>query len=410
MPNQQKTINLKGVIAYAIATAFLLYEMAMQSSPSVMAGNIMRDLVLNPSIFGMTIGAYFYSYTAMQIPVGLLFDRFSPRLLLLFAIIICVLGQSLFSISHGAGELALARLLLGFGSAFAFVAVLVVANYWFAERHFALLVGIAQCFAAIGAMSGELPIAALTNHTSWRQASLICAVFGIALAILVMFFIQRDKPTSAHQSKSSIRQSLAAIFSNKQTLFVGLYAFSSWAPIALFAELWGVPYMMKRFSITNVTASLCTGLIWVMLAASSPLLGWLSSRFGNMRQLLTTCSLIGLITSISLLLITPNWLWLNALLLSGLGIAGAGQILTFELVRKNNTPSHLATAIGINNMAVVIGGALFQPLVGYVLHWHAHQDSSVLSSYHVADYTMALLSIPLCYLIGFITSCFCIRT
>ena len=405
MNNPSQKITTQGLVAYMLATLFLLYEMAIQSSPSVMANPIMHELHLNAAVFGTAMGVYFYSYTLMQIPAGLLFDRLSIRLLLVVAIGLCVVGNIVFASTHSAVLMGGARMIIGMGSAFSFIAVLVIADHWFPSRQFALLVGIAQLVAAIGAMSGELPLSFLLNHAGWRHASFILAVIGLLLAIAVCIVIRDRRVLVPNGAQTRVSTSLITIVKNPQTLWVGFYAFTSWAPIALFAELWGVPYLMQRFAINNVIASSCTAMIWLALALASPYLGWYSNRIGKRCSLLQWSAIIGLVTSLFILFITPHSLFINAVLLLGIGIAGAGQILTFAVVKDINESQHLATAIGFNNMAVVVGGAIFQPLVGLMLQWHASRHGAgVETLYRLDDYTFALTAIPFCYIAGWLVS------
>ena len=214
MKTSNSTITTQGLIAYILATLFLLYEMAIQSSPSIMAAPIMQELHLNAAIFGTAMGVYFYSYTLMQIPAGLLFDRVSIRLLLMLAIGLCILGNLLFATTHEALWLGVARIIIGMGSAFSFIAVLVIADHWFPSRRFALLVGIAQLVAAIGAMCGELPLSFLLNHTGWRHACTILAGIGVLLALGV-FIVIRDQRSKIPIS-SQIRTSVASLSSQSR--------------------------------------------------------------------------------------------------------------------------------------------------------------------------------------------------
>ena len=102
--------------------------------------------------------------------------------------------------------------------------------------------------------------------------------------------------------------------------------------------------------------------------------------------------------------------WMACIFLFIMGVATAGQILTFALVKDNNRHSVIATAIGLNNMAVVIGGALFQPFVGYILDlFGSGQTLGKVPIYSVANYHIGLVVVPLCFLVGIIVSLFFIR-
>jgi MFS family permease len=402
---QQQNVKTRGVISYIIAALFLLYEMAVQTSPSIMTNQLMHDLHVDGVAIGLISAAYFYSYSAMQIPAGLILDRLSIRNCLSIAILFCATGSFMFAKFDTAVLLAIARFFMGLGSAFAFISVLTVAHRWFSGKVFALLVGIAQLLAAIGAWAGEYPLSFMINHMGWRHTMLTLGFIGVAMAIITFIFV-RDRKDKTHEISSlGIMASLKKIFSNTQTFWIAIYAFCSWSPIIIFAEMWGVPFLVKSFNISTTAAASACGAIWLGLAVLSPILGYLSNRIGKRCILLQTSALVGLI-GILVLLFLPTKSYLIMLLgLLGIGIAAAGQILSFALVRDINSFNVTATAIAFNNLAVVVGGALLHPIVGFLLRWFS--DGVVVNGvpqYSTHDYRIALAFIPVCYVVGFITS------
>lgn len=398
-----KTTSFKGIIIYFLVALFLLYEMADQVTPSIIASTLMRDLHIHAAAFGWISGIYFYSYTAMQIPVGLLYDRYSYRRVLLVSLALCVMGCAIFAYSHGLFFIMLARFLLGIGSAFAFVGVLTVANDWFSARYFALLVGIAQALAAIGAASGELPLSLLVNQLGWRDTIKILAIVGLVLWALLFLFVktyQKQSIARKHAQGQSVWQSLKEILTSRKIRAIAIYAFSAWTPIAIFASLWGIPFFMRRYGITNTQASFITFFIWMALAFISPILGILK-QWIKIRYLLIICSAVGLLASLSLLYIPNLPITGSYVAAIGIGLAAGGQILTFDLVRSHAAEHDFATACGFNNMAVVIGGAILQPLVGILLDyfWNGHIQAGV-PIYSVNNYQMALVLVPLSFALG----------
>ncbi|MCB1085277.1 MAG: MFS transporter [Chlamydiia bacterium] len=399
--------KILGIFIYSLAALFLLYEMGLQVSPSVMTRQLMLSFNIGAGALGLMSSFYFYSYTVMQIPVGLLFDRFNARGLISSAVFVCSIGTFFFAFTGGVWWAAFGRLLMGFGSAFAFVGVLVVAARWFPPTYFAFLVGVAQFLAAIGALMGEFPLAALLDAFSWRIVMLILGCIGVILS-LICFMIVRDNPfENRHLPKRHhLLAELKEIIASKQTWWIALYAFCGWGPVAVFAALWGVPYLRLRFQVPNLYAAMAMAFVWVGLGLTSPFLGWLSDRIGQRRILLTICSLIGLIASVTLFYAPGVSYALSFPLLFCIGIAAGGQILTFALVRDNNRHIVTGTAIGLNNMAVVAGGALFQPLVGFLLHafWKGGRDAYGVPIYSIGDYHLGLLVVPLCFFIGLLVS------
>src|SRR6478752_2079582 len=134
--------NGKAIFLYSLVSFFLFFEMAIQVSPSVMAPELMNDLNIGTFGLGIMSGIYFYTYTAMQIPSGMLFDQHNPRTIITLSILTCVIGTLLFALSQNIYMGCLARLLMGSGSAFAFVSVLVVTADLFKSRYFATITGI----------------------------------------------------------------------------------------------------------------------------------------------------------------------------------------------------------------------------------------------------------------------------
>ena len=395
----------RGIISYLIAALFLLYEMAVQTSPSIMTQQLMSDLRIDAFALGLISAGYFVTYSVMQIPVGLILDRFSVRLSLFIATVICALGAILFSYGHSVLTLTLSRLLMGFCSAFAFVSVLAIANHWFSGKVFALLVGLAQLLAAFGAWVGEYPLKSyIINHGSWRSSMLQLGLIGLMLGLLSLMLVQHCNKSSK-QSAPKIKESLQTIFSNTQTFWIALYAFCSWTPILIFAELWGVPFTAQRFNMNTENASALITTIWVALAILSPLLGYFSNRFNRRCIFLQITALFGLITSLLLIFMPVSSTAFIIFTLSGIGIAGSGQILTFALVRDINPSTVTATAIAFNNLAVVVGGLLLHPLVGLLLRTYGHPHMvNHAPIYSVQDYQIAFLFIPVCYLTGWISS------
>lgn len=411
----KKTENLKtAYLIFFLAASFYLYEYILQVGPSVMAEPMMKTFGVTGEGFGFISAFYFYAYAPTQLPAGVLFDRYGPRKLMTFAIALCAIGSAFFASTDSMFTACIGRFMIGIGSAFSFIGVLVLLSRWFPPHYFAILAGITQLMSSVGAMFGQMPLAALINQVGWRNASFILAVLGLFLACCFWAFI-RDYPHQQNQSIPNhyLREEykrLLAVCKYKHTWAIGAYAFAIWTPIAVFAALWGVPYLQEKYQISLVAASGLCSMIWIGIGIGSPALGWLSDRIENRRFALALSAVMGL-TATLVLLYWPNLSHNSAyfvLLLLGLG--AGGQTVSFAVVKENNKPDLVGTASGFNNLSVLIGGALFQPLVGYLLNhsndWHMVDGITV---YSAASYQKALIIMPLCYLASLIISLFVIK-
>jgi MFS family permease len=400
--------NWKALLLYSIVSLFLFFEMAVQVSPSVMSGQLMQDLHLGAFSLGIMSGIYFYSYTAMQIPSGFLFDKYNPRLVITISILVCVLGTILFANATNVYTGSLARLLMGSGSAFAFVAVLVVTADLFKAKYFATMTGITQMLAAFGAMAGQLPISILLAHIGWRHTLLVLAAIGGVLAILVWKLLKYErKNLTAVANTASVptRSSLNKILAKPQTWYIALYACLLWVPMSSVASLWGVPFLTSVDHISQTSAAFLCSLMWLGLALASPLLGVISTSLGKRVSPLAISALIGAI-AFGLFLEFNFSPWILGVLLFFAGVACSGQALSFTLVKENNAPEIKATALAFNNMAVVISGAFFQPLIGKIID---AGQTSIPGIYAASSFKNGLLIVLMSYLVAFIVAALLIK-
>ncbi len=389
----------KAIIIFILMATFLAFEMALQVSPGVMTTQLIQALKLSAFGLGILSGFYFVTYTLMQIPSGLLYDRANFRLLVTTAILICSLGVALFGSSEGIVTGSVSRLLMGFGSAFAFLSVLTVAARYFPARYFALLTGLAQMLAAIGGMAGELPIAAMVDHFGWRHSLWILAIFGLMLALVIWFFIRKPKQAPQAELQSEpVWHSLTAICQKRQTWMAGLYAFFNWAPITAFASLWGVPFIRTAYQMSTTEAAGLCALIWLGIGVASPIIGGISDWIGRRNPLMALMALLGLV-SMAIVIYVPHLpVMILGLLLFVSGMGSGGQILSFAVVKDGSSRKRVSTTIGFNNMAVVASGFLVQPLIGKLISWGSgHGAAPGQVTYTLADFHRSLSLIPIFY-------------
>lgn len=391
---------------YFIVSFFLIFEMAVQVSPSVMSNQLMQDLNIGAFGLGLMSGIYFYTYTAMQIPTGLLFDRYNPRVIITLSILTCVLGTLLFSFANNIIIGSVARLLMGSGSAFAFVAVLVVTADLFKSKYFAIMTGITQMLGGLGAILGQMPINALVNMIGWRETLLIISIVGIVLALMVWTLLKYEKNHVPYKSTQTLntRTSLKQIMVQPQTWYLAIYSCLLWAPMSSFASLWGVPYFTAVNHFNPYTSAFLCSLMWLGLAIGSPIVGIISTLFNNRILPLIVTSSMG-ITAFGLLLNFNFSQTAVGVLLFFAGVACTGQTLCFTLAKNNNHHSVRGTAIAFNNMAVVISGAIFQPLIGKIIELGNNHSST----YDASHYQHGVYIIFATYVLAFITALFFIK-
>ena len=158
-------------LIWVLAAAFVVFNYVQQVVPNVIAVDLSQAFNASGSTLGNIAAAYFYAYALLQIPVGLIVDRFGTRWPLVLAILIAGIGTFGFARAHDSVSAQLARLLMGASSAFSFIGCLKLAQAWFPPSKFSTLAGLTNTAGMLGAASGA-PVAMLVKSIGWRGSGL----------------------------------------------------------------------------------------------------------------------------------------------------------------------------------------------------------------------------------------------
>jgi MFS family permease len=387
-----------------LGALFYFYEFLLQVSPSVMVPNLLHAFHVNGAQLGLMSSGYFYAYALIQIPAGVLIDRFGSRKLLAVACLICALGSLLFGLSDNFWLASFSRALTGVGSAFAVIGCMTLAAHWFGAKHFALLSGLIVSLGMLGAICGGAPLAYFVYHTSWQSSLLMLSGVGVVLALVLYLFI-RDYPADqqahfeAHYDETL--SGLKSILKSKQSWLGAIYGSLMYAPTIAFAALWGVPSLVASHGLERHSAAFIVSLIFAGWAFGGPIFGWLSDHTGKRKPALVIANIAAFIL-FSLVIYLPAPVWVIGVLLFIYGFFLSGFLVVFSLVREINPMRYSATSIGFVNTLNMLGGAIAQPLIGKILDAtdksHTVIKHTVVYSAH--SYAIALAVLPLLLLLA----------
>ena len=412
---QSKTLLQKSLafIICGFAGLFLVYEFILQVSPSVMTHELMRSFGINALTLGSAMAMYYYSYAPMQLFSGLSFDKFGARKTLTVAIFACALGTSLLAGAHTVFVAGLGRLFTGLGSSCAFIGLLFLGERWFHPKHFYLVAGATEFLGCFGAISAQIPVAASVHHFGWRPTMYVLAWFGFVLTIAVWLVVrERNKTQQAPclPEQLSVIDSLKHVLKHPQSWAIGLYALCVFAPITIFAALWGVPFLVSAYHISTPLAGTACAMIWLGMGIGSPIAGWISERIHSRKWLLGSSAALGVVVLLIILYVPNTPLSMMFGLLFLFGVATSGQALSFNLINDNMPSKVIGTAMGFNNMLIVCSGAIFQPLVGFLLGqtWNGKMAQGA-PVYSLHDFKSALVVLPIFYALAFLLNQFWIK-
>ncbi len=400
-------------LTWGLAASLFLYGFFQRIAPSVMIDSLMREFSASGAVLGNLSAVYFYAYATLQIPVGLMIDRWGARRMLTGGAALCAAGSLTFGLADSLTLAYLGRFMIGAGAAFSFVGSLTLASVWFPANRFAQFSGMTMMAGMIGGFAAQAPLAAVVELTGWRGVLIASALLGAALAAAIWILV-RDAPPEAGEAASSgqrrrgspqsLRQLLGGlleVLGKRQNWMISLCAGAMTAPMLAFAGLWGVAWLIQAHGLSRPEAAGTTSLLLLGWAIGSPLSGGISDRLDRPKRTMQAGMILGL-ASFSALLYIPGLplplLW-ALFFLAGCGLGS--MVTCYALMRQANRPQVTGAALGFSNGMSVGAGAVFQPVVGLMLDfgWTGEmQDGARVYSAEAYAYAFSVL-------VGFLALC-----
>ena len=362
---------------WGLGALFYLIAFYQRVAPAVITDRLMAEFAIGGAALGNLSAFYFYSYVAMQIPTGIIADRWGPRKLLTAGAAIAALGTALFAAAPNLWWANAGRLLIGGSVAVGFVSMLKLAGHWFAPRQFSLASGMLLLVGISGAVFAGRPLRAMVEAFGWREVMVGSAVATAVLAAAIWLRV-RDDPSEAgyashyhgaHEDAGHppILRGIAEVLSYRNIWLLLLAPAGVAGAVLTFAGLWGVPYFSQVYGIGAKEAALLTSTMLVAWAAGGPVLGAASERLGRRKPLYVGSAALAPCGWAVIVFLPPLPIPALVALLVALGFVSGCMIIGFAFA-KESVPARLTgTASGVINTGVMMGGMVLQPAVGWVL-------------------------------------------
>ena len=395
-------------LVWSLAALAFGYAFFQRVTPSVMVEDLMAEFAIGAAVLGTLSSLYFYPYVALQIPLGVLIDRWGARILMTTALSVAGIGSVILATANTIEFAYLGRFIIGIGSAVGFLGSLAIASKWFPPHRFAMLAGLVMFFGMMSAVFAQGPLAALVGTYGWRVVMLGLGASGIALAIFIALFVRNTPPSSAEaattpkQSWASIGAGLKQATTDFTVWKIAFVAAAMSGPMLTLGALWGTPYMEAAYGLDRTTAASSVSILFLAWAFGAPFSGWLSDRIRKRKMLLVVGS--GILTiAMGILVFVPALpLVATIILLAIIGMSGSAMATCFALVRECSPPQISASVTGIVNSMTVASGAVLQPVVGFILDqlWSGTIENGA-RTYQGHEYQTSFLAIFATCLIGF---------
>jgi sugar phosphate permease len=400
--------NYLPLFMWLFPLAFFAYQFILRVWPGLMMQPIMAQFSIDASHFGILAAFYYYGYAGMQIPVAILLDRYSARIIVFVFAVLCGLATLLFTYTDNFYLAVLSRFLIGAGSAVGFLGVSKVVSEWFTKDQYARMIGFSFTFGLMGAIYGGKPVSALIETYSWQNVAVTLALISIAIGCASYLALRSPKQIEQREQEGQFKMvNFKALLSSPIIWCLALSNLLMVGSLEGFADVWGVPYLMTAYDLAKGDAAGLVSFIFFGMLFGGPLLAFCSKKFGN--YLVIGASGVGMAIAFVLLLSHPSY---NHLILSGLfftvGVLCCYQVIVFAAGSNLVASKNLGVTVAFLNCINMLGGSFFHTSIGRImdLFWTGKLNSNGLRVYDLEVYQYALSIVPVCALVGVLLVCF----
>ncbi|MFT4306507.1 MAG: MFS transporter [Microbacterium sp.] len=340
-------------------------------------------------------------YGGMQIPAGLLLDRFGARVVLTAGMTVMAVGSVWLAFAPDAASAIGARALTGAGDAMVFPSVLRLLTLWFPARRVPLLQQITAQTGQLGQILSVALLAVGVRTVSWEAAFCALAVVFVVFAV-VDGAIVRERGVTPHRGGGAAgpgRLALlgAAIREPGTRLAFWVHFVTPFAGTTV-ALLWGVPFLTRGEGLAPGDASLMISVYVVAGAVFAPVMGTLSGAYPRRRASVAVASVLLQAAALGGVLLTPGPAptWLLVVWMVTFSSGGAASMIAFDIARRYNPVRRLSTATGVVNMGGFVAALLAMYVIGLVLDLQ-HADPA---SYALDELRRAFAAIGVLWLVG----------
>lgn len=351
---------------------FYCYEFYLRILPGAYADQIMTFFKSGPFDYSFLVSSYNLTYLAMQIPAGLLLDRLGNRRVLVIAVLLCGIGNSIF-VFDNYNVSVLGRLIVGLGSSFAFVAVLKLCREYLSQRYFAFLASIVISVGTLAAAYAQQISTVISVTINWREVFVYSGLVSIFIAIFIWISLRKNqKSFQSSKSFPSLRTSLlqsTKLLKNRGIWLTALIGGLLYVPTVVLTAQWGVYFFEHQYGLTQeMSAEAVTYLLWGWVIFS-PVVGFLADRFAKEKALIYIFGLIS-IALLFIIMYRVNTVGQSAAIWSFLfGCSAAVQVLIWRFFNQICPMEYTGVGVAILNMLITFLTEIFQLVVGSMMEW-----------------------------------------
>ncbi|MFA7242528.1 MAG: MFS transporter [Sulfuricellaceae bacterium] len=386
--------------AFAIVGLAYILSFFHRFAPAAISGDLQQAFSASGAALGGLAATYFYVYTVMQIPTGILADTLGPRRIVAIGGVVAGIGSMLFGLADSLSLASAGRLLVGLGVSVTFISLLKLNAAWFHDRHFATMAGLTILLGNVGSLLAASPLAWVLAFASWRAVFVAVGLLSLLLALLAWLLVRNNPGEAGLPSLREIDglnahpphhghwfDGLVVVLRNRATwpgLWVNLGISGS---LFAFGGLWAVPFLRDVYGMERAAATGHTTLLLAGFAVGAFFIGALSDKLGRRKPVMIAAAA-------TYCLCWLPWIYgwampsgVSHALLFAMGLGASSFTLTWVCVKEVNRHALSGMATSVVNTGGFLGTGIMQPLVGWAIDLSQRGNGAART---LADYQAGL--------------------
>lgn len=365
---------LKRTAAISVALGAIAYIAAVTQRSSMGVASLEATQRFHTTAEQLSIlaVAQLVTYAAMQVPVGLLLDRFGPRRLIFSGSLLMALGQLIVAYSTALPLAVSGRMLVGFGDAFTFISMIRLINGWYSGKKASRLQQWLTNGGQLGQIISAVPFAYLLQETNWNAAFTVWASIGFIIAFGVWFLVADDSQHISDEHHVNLRARLGHLresIGEPATKTAFWTHFSTMSPATVLLLLWGIPLLQQAEGLDRSTALTVLGSFVFIGIGMGTLIGHLCAAHPRLRKTILTITVFAMLATWVALLAWPGPapVWLIAVWAFATATNSPASTLAFDYTREYTPKKQLGSVNGFVNIAGFSATFSMMFLIGLVL-------------------------------------------
>jgi MFS family permease len=376
MPGQQAALaspfRLSDRAYLAWATVAIAYAIAFlqRVSPQSVSLSFMHDFGTDAAGVAMLASSYFWGYTLMQIPAGLLVDRYGVKRVVLLSMAASSIGSAAFALAPNLFDVFIARLVVACGDALVFTALLKLVAQNFSDERFGFMSGISQVSGYLGGVMATTPLAAAVSGFGWRACFIFIACVGVANLAFASVTI---KPAVGAQNNKTLKSVIVAsgrALTQVANWGCAMTFASHFAVVTTLSGVWGIPMVAHLFHISPAAAGAPLLAFMIGNAAGSILLGHVADRVAALDTALGFICLLRMLLIALLLPLLAHALgfFYVGIVFAVLGLVAGGTVpLVLKCTKRLYTADLIGVGASVNTTAAGIFAGASQPIIALAM-------------------------------------------